>query len=143
MVTQMAMGMTIKTSAKRVEHLKPYQFKPGNNANPHGRPKKEISITSKVKELLEHEVDAVARRVVDELKKPFGKYPTGLFCEVLNRVEGRVPGDMPVGFNDNRTTNIIVLDGSTKELIGKIHERTGKLIEGSVQPKSGDSNATE
>ena len=140
MVTELA----IKTPPKRkAEHLKQYQFKPGNKANPHGRPKKEISITSKVKELLEVEVTAIAQRVVKELKEPMGKYPTGLFCEVLNRVEGRVPGDIPPWLNDNRTINILVMDGTTKNLISKVSERTGKLIEGSVQPKSEESDATK
>ena len=107
--------------------------KPGQVLNPHGRPKKEISITSKVKELLEHEVDAVAKRVINELKKPHGKYPTGLFCEVLNRIEGRVPGELPPGWNDNRVFNIVVLDSATKELINKIKERTGRIATGNYE----------
>jgi len=116
--------LTIKTPEKRkAEHLKPYQFKPGNNANPKGRPKKEISITSKVKKLLEVEVDKVARRAVDELIKPKGKYPTGLFCEVLNRVEGRVPGDIPPGYLDNRSINIIVSSDKAKELTENVSKR--------------------
>ena len=113
-------------------NLKP--AKKGEIRNPKGRPKKEISITSKVKELLETEVDKIARRAVDELVKPKGKYPTGLFCEILNRTEGRVPGDIPPWLNDNRTINILVMDGSTKDLLGKVSERTGKLIEGGVRP---------
>ena len=118
----------VKTlSKRRGEHLKPYQFKPGNKANPHGRPKKEISITSKVKELLEVEVDKIARRAVDELVNPRGKYPTGLLCEVLNRVEGRVPGDLPPGFNDNRVINIIVSSDKAKELTEGVSKR---FIEG-------------
>ena len=146
MVTQMAMGMTIKTPPKHAaEHLKPYQFKPGNNANPKGRPKKEISITSKVKELLEVEVENIARRAVDELLKPKGKYPTGLFCEILNRTEGRVPGDMPLGYQDNRQYNFIVQSEESRKKVDLLlkGERPVQLLRGGEALQSKSSGIEE
>ena len=46
---------TIKPPSKRsAEHLKPYQFKPGNNANPKGRPKSLLTKRQRLELLAEY-----------------------------------------------------------------------------------------
>ena len=125
---------TATVKQRNTAHLEPYKFKPGQSGNPKGRPKEKLSKHERLvilSEIAKHQIESAvsAGHKIAAIRE--ANLMEGVYQEALS------------GYNDNRTTNIIVLDGSTKELIGKIHERTGKLIEGSVQPKSGDSNATE
>ena len=47
--------------------------------------------------------------------------------DLLNKMDG-VYNEQPVINQDNRTMNIIVLDGETKDLISQVKDRTGKLL---------------
>ena len=52
----------------------------------------------------------------------------GAMSNLQDRHEGKLQDRPPQG-NDNRVVNIFVIDGETKELINKVKERTGKLID--------------
>lgn len=47
----------------------------------------------------------------------------------LNKMD-HVYESSPAGYQDNRVINIIVMDSKTKELMEKVKDRTGSLIEG-------------
>ena len=71
---------TIKSPKKRAsDHLKPYQFKPGNNANPKGRPKSILSkkerleLLSEMAKLNKHKANPV--EAIREQNRMEGVYP--------------------------------------------------------------------
>jgi len=74
-------------------------------------------------------------------QKMLGKYPVqvtklGLMnkiaaIDLLNKMD-KIYSDVSLVNQDNRTINIIVMDQRTKDLMARVHERTGKLIEGEV-----------
>lgn len=51
--------------------------------------------------------------------------------DLLNKMD-KIYSDVSLVNQDNRTINIIVMDQRTKDLMARVHERTGKLIEGEV-----------
>ena len=94
------MGITIKTRRKQhdmhpnsLKNLRPFQK--GNNANPNGRPRKDVSLTSllkvEIEKIPEGEKESRTWRqllvlawLTGSLKNPF------LFKEMLDRLEGKV-----------------------------------------------------
>lgn len=74
---------------------RPWLWKPGESGNPAGRPPKPLSITSKIKEYLERDIDEIARVAVAQLKQP-GKEYVALLKEVLDRVEGKVASEVNI-----------------------------------------------
>lgn len=81
---------------------RPHRWKKGESGNLKGRPRKDICITSKVKELLLKDAgdgktyaDLVAEVIVDGITDSAGNLKHGinvsLVRELLDRVEGKVP----------------------------------------------------
>jgi len=122
-----------QTNPNSLANLIPHQYKKGENG--HGR-------VYPLKERLAHALD-------HPLTEPRANAPVGerivyatlmgaLKCEpssahlreVWERIEGKVPGDQLAGYQDNRTVNIIVSNGETKELMGKIANWTHQLTDG-------------
>lgn len=86
-----------------------FAFKPGQAANPAGRPKKDVCITSLVKEILETDAgkgkthaQLVAEAIITLAKDIKSKGNIPAIRELLDRIEGKVPethkieGDIPV-----------------------------------------------
>jgi len=74
------------------------QWKPGESGNPKGRPPKNVSITSLVKEILEQEgaqgktnAQLIAEAMVTLAKDPNKRGFVPALKEVLERIEGKVP----------------------------------------------------
>ena len=77
----------IKSPKKRAsDHLKPYQFKPGNNANPKGRPKSILSkkerleLLSEMAKLNKHKANPV--EAIREQNRMEGVYPKEAQSEI-------------------------------------------------------------
>jgi hypothetical protein len=73
------------------DHLRQYQWKPGQSGNPNGRPKGQ-SVTSLLRELLgqEHNKKKLAALLAERLLKDALQGKLGHIKEVLDRTEGRV-----------------------------------------------------
>ncbi len=96
------------------------KFLPGNNANPKGRPRKEVSLTSLLKKYLE-EVPDVKIKGGGSNKKTwaelivqawlFGAYKGNarLLTELLDRVEGKAP--QPIIGGDGGPVELKVIYG--------------------------------
>ena len=74
------------------------RFQPGQSGNPKGRPPKNISILTKVKELLEQDAgkgktnaQLIAEALIELAKDKGAKGNVPVLVELLNRIEGRVP----------------------------------------------------
>ncbi len=72
-------------------------WKPGQSGNPKGRPKKDISITSLVRELLEKEgakgktnAQLVAEAIIKLATSPNARGHVPTVQELINRLEGKV-----------------------------------------------------
>lgn len=65
-------------------------------------------------------------------KEPVTAKERVLSIAELNKMD-KVYETIPLA--DNRTVNIIVIDGETKDLLGKVKDRTKKLIGDAVIPK--------
>jgi hypothetical protein len=88
--------MAKKTAKKhhKGDHLKPYDFKPGESGNPNGRPLGSISLVSKLKkQLREHPEDAdkIVDKWITDAKEGDDKARTS----IIDRMEGKVP-DMTI-----------------------------------------------
>jgi len=85
-----------KQTAGRADHLKPYQFKPGESGNRSGRPKGTINLHDRmVKELLRRapegleRADKIVKKIVDLMESDPAKMEK-FFHNVMNRDEGPV-----------------------------------------------------
>lgn len=130
-----------------IDRLKGKGWKPGQSGNPKGRPKKEICITSLVKEHLEKEAKQHGRELLNEdgTKKTWSQIvaealvahfikgnPTAI-KEVLDRVDGKVPdkleasgpGGGPIEFKDSTKKRLrdAMKDARTRETILKLADR--------------------
>jgi len=100
---------TIKPQKKRTaEHLKPYQFKPGNNANPKGRPKSILTKRQRLQLLSEY-----AKLNPDKVN------PVSAISE-LNKME-HIYDEKPQ-FQDNRVYNILVQGDEARDRFNKLLE---------------------
>ena len=96
-------AVTIKPQKKRTaEHLKPYQFKPGNNANPKGRPKSIITKKQRQQLLSEY------AKMNPEKANPVTA------IDLLNKMD-RIYSDFPAGLQDNRQYNIYISGEEAKK----------------------------
>lgn len=92
-----------------IKNLKPYpKGVSGNEGSGKG-----YSLTAELKHALDKETRV--RLIKATIDGAIAREPTP-FREVWDRVEGKVPGDMPPGFQDNRTINIIVSTEEAKQL---------------------------
>lgn len=100
----------------------------GENRNPTG-----YSLSARLKKLLRENADFISptARPQDKLwgdqivRTILAESATGnvpMIKELLDRTEGKVPGDVPPGYQDNRTINIIVSSERAKELTEGIKE---------------------
>ena len=104
---------TIKPQKKRTaEHLKPYQFKPGNNANPKGRPKQLLSKKERLLLLSE-----IAKH---EIEKPVTAGHKIAAIREHNLME-HIYDDKPQ-YQDNRTYNILVQGDEQRDRFNKLLE---------------------
>ena len=118
------------------KNLKP--FLPGHpNANLKG-----YSLTALLKDNLHKshkppgkKASVGERLIYSTIEGALKREPTP-FKEVWDRVDGRLQDILPSVSIDNRQVNIFVLDKETQELLGRVGERTGKLVE---LPKGGDA----
>lgn len=92
---------TVTDKETRGQHLKPHQWKQGQSGNPKGRPVKNLSLVSLVKEHLEsHPEDAKA--VAIALISMAKGQDMRAIAELLDRVDGkvaethRIEGELPV-----------------------------------------------
>lgn len=79
---------------KKVEHLKPHQWKPGQSGNPSGRPKGAVSLTAKLRQALEVEIKpglTTADLLVKVAIKAASKGDYKFWKEILDRIDGKVP----------------------------------------------------
>jgi len=99
---------------RNVDHLKPYQFKPGNNANPKGRPREKLSKHERLvilSEIAKHQIESAvsAGHKIAAIRES-------------NLMEG-VYQEAQTGYIDNRTVNIIVSSDKAKELTENVSRR--------------------
>ena len=105
----------IKSPKKRLpEILRQYQFKPGNNANPKGRPKAILSKKERLELLSELMKKPTPKRISN-------RDAIGAVKET-NLMEG-VYQEAQTGYIDNRQVNIIVLTDKAKELTENVGRR--------------------
>ena len=124
---------------KRGEHpnsrrnLEQGQFKKGQSGNPLGRPQKELSITSILRDQLGEPcpyapgktwVEWLARRALELA----GENPA-YYRELLDRVEGKVSQLGASLIQQDRTVNICVIDEETKYLVEHAGDRTKELTQ--------------
>jgi len=111
--------ITIKPQKKRTaEHLKPYQFKPGNNANPKGRPKSILTKRQRLQLLSEY-----AKLNPDKVNPVSAIHEHNLMEHVF---------DEKPQFQDNRTYHILVQGDEAKDRFNKLLEgkRPSEIEEG-------------
>ena len=106
--------------------MKPYQFKPGNNANPKGRPREKLSKHERLvilSEIAKHQIESAvsAGHKIAAIRE-------------ANLMEG-VYQEATTGYIDNRTVNIIVSSDKAKELTENVSRR---LSEASNQEQTLD-----
>ena len=91
-------------------------YKPGENGV---RPGQGYSVTSEVKQLLrkEHTRKEIAQTMIDESKD--GNVP--MLKELLDRTEGKVPGDQPLAQN----VNVVFIIGKGYKDIPQLEEEDG------------------
>ena len=87
------------------EHLKPWQFKPGQSGNPNGRPKGTIDLSARIRKELLRKVkedatlaDALAKRIVSALLEDPIKGQR-LILAIQDRDEGPIARDPVVSFD--------------------------------------------
>jgi hypothetical protein len=110
---------TEKQHKEQYKHLEPYAFKKGESGNPLGRPKKELSMTNAMKDIL-NEIDPETK--IERYKKLLlvaidkaEKGDNDMIKYLVNRIDG-----MPKGSDTNiQVNNFIPLLGgdSHKEYI--------------------------
>jgi len=115
---------TEKQHKEQYKHLEPYAFKKGESGNPLGRPKKELSMTNAMKDIL-NEIDPETK--IERYKKLLlvaidkaEKGDNDMIKYLVNRIDG-----MPKGSDTNiQVNNFIPLLGgdSHKEYIEGEHE---------------------
>lgn len=104
--------MSEKNNTKQVKNTgKPHRWKPGESGNPNGRPKKDVNLTSLMKELLPEKAEYIApgstpddktwRQVI--IKALFVKAAKGDIKAielVLERTEGKIT--QPIGGDEDK-----------------------------------------
>ncbi len=102
-----------KVPPERAAHLKPYHFKPGNNANPGGRPKK---LTRELEKQLQDKVpgDPKGRSYAQLfISQVLGRAITKsdvMAKEIFDRVEGRASLSDEDAAANKPTVSVIVID---------------------------------
>ena len=103
-------------SLKNLERGKDTQWKPGQSGNPNGRPPKELSLISLIKEELEQiaegdktEAQLVARAIVQAARKA----KVEIIKELLDRIDGPVKKKLEVG-DEGEITFIVKYENPDK-----------------------------
>jgi hypothetical protein len=97
---------------KSVDNRKPWQFKPGNNANPGGRPKG-ATITSFIRRELEKKVpgDTQSRTYKQLFAQAMIKHAinghSAAMGYILDRVDGRIPSEFKGEISETITVEAI------------------------------------
>lgn len=118
------------TKPKRGQHPNSLaNLRPPWTSENHPKPPGGETVTHSLKDIL-REFDAkkknariIAEKMVERAKILTGKSDALILTQLLERTEGKVPGDIPAGYQDNRTINIIVSSEKAKELTENVSRR--------------------
>jgi len=123
-----------RTAVKQVknnnlEKGQPHRWKPGESGNPNGRPPAIKYVSESLRELLQKDAgngkigaDIVAQviydGVTDKVENMLRGINTPLVKELLDRTEGKVPGDQPLAPN----VNVVFIIGKGYKDIPQLEE---------------------
>lgn len=104
------------------------RFLPGNVANPLGRPKKEVSLTSLAKAMLEARPD-LAAEITETWLRQARKGQTEARRDLQDRIEGRVPLPIQAVVSQQIEVTFTIGRGYVKQ--GEVEEKQGAVPGGS------------
>jgi len=113
MATNRQKNRILKAPPERAAHLKPYHFKPGNNANPTGRPK---DLSRELRKQLQDKVPGdpkgrtYAQLFISQVISRSITKSDVMAKEIFDRVEGRASLSDEDAAANKPTISVIVLD---------------------------------